>query len=271
MPESPVSSSSIIIVIAIVCITIGYVFGWIVSSNVRGRAAKNKADQPEIEPEKPALEEKPLEVVPELVPELVEEAPPAKGLSPLLRVWAAGAELGLVVDLGGKLVNDPAQLTLDDRKQIESGLRTTADWMGLAYQLGAPPPAASSLPPIRIAPADPGIVLSEPMDLTRQPAVIAGMTNALADVLQPTVKKEAPLSIVQQIDEIFQAMLVGTKYENNKIFLTEDLKRGVVVRVDHDVYEGVGAVPEGEIKQMLRAAVAEWERQQEKNRRRQAV
>jgi hypothetical protein len=262
MPDNLVSSSSLII-IALVCITVGYVFGWIVSSNTR----KNKAPIPEIEPEKPVLEEKPLEAI----PDHVMEAPPDKGLSPVLRVWTTGQASNLVVDFGEKTVNDPAQLTLDDRKQIESGLRATADWMGLAYQLGTPAPAATPLPPIRTAAVDPDIVFSEPMDLTRQPAMIAGMTNALADVLQPTSKKEASLSIVQQIDEIFQGMLVGTRYENNKIFLTEDLKRGVIVRVDHERYEGVGAVPEGEIKQLLRAAVAEWERQQEKNRRRQSA
>ena len=267
MPDSPVSSSSFIVVIALVCITIGYVFGWIVSSNSRNRKAADAAPKPDIEPEKPVVEEKPIEAA----PVVVEEAPPDKGLSPVLQVWSGGPQESLVVNLGGKIVNDPAQLTLDDRKQIESGLRATADWMGLAYQLGAPPLAASQLPPIRITPTDPGIVLSEPMDLTRQPAVLAGMTNALADVLQPTVKKDVPLSIVQQIDEIFQGMLAGTKYENNKIFLTEDLKRGVIVRVDHEVYEGVSALPEGEVKQMLRAAVAEWEREQEKKRRRQTV
>ena len=267
MPDSPVSSSSFIVVIALVCITIGYVFGWIVSSNTRNRKAANAAPVSVVESEKPVMDEKPVEAV----PVVVEEAPPDKGLSPVLRVWSGGPQASLVVNLGEKIVNDPAQLTLDDRKQIESGLRATADWMGLAYQLGAPPPAAGQLPPIRSMTADPGIVLSEPMDLTRQPAVLAGMTNALADVLQPTVKKDAPLSIVQQIDEIFQGMLAGTKYENNKIFLTEDLKRGVIVRVDHEVYEGVGALPEGEIKQMLRAAVAEWEREQEKKRRRQAL
>ncbi|HMN62453.1 MAG TPA: hypothetical protein PJ988_18960, partial [Anaerolinea sp.] len=119
--------------------------------------------------------------------------------------------------------------------------------------------------------AEAAVEVPEVGQASRQASVIAGMTNALADVLQPTVKKEAPLSIVQQIDEILQGMLAGTEFEGKQVYLAEDPKKGVIVRVENDTYEGVNAVPEGKIKTLLRTAVTEWERRQELNRRRQKV
>ena len=160
-------------------------------------------------------------------------------------------------------------LTMDARTQIESALRQTAGWMGLTSQLGEPAPAVA---PAVVSPvAEAAVEVPEVGQASRQASVIAGMTNALADVLQPTVKKEAPLSIVQQIDEILQGMLAGTEFEGKQVYLAEDPKKGVIVRVENDTYEGVNAVPEGKIKTLLRTAVTEWERRQELNRRRQKV
>ena len=67
-------------------------------------------------------------------------------------------------------------------------------------------------------------------------------------------------------------MLAGTPYENKKIFLTEDPNEGVIVRVDNEVYEGVDAVPEGEIKKIAAGPrLRNGNARQEISRRRQTV
>jgi len=251
MPASLADSGSLLVIIAIICLTIGYVFGWLISSMQRGKEEKREV---EVVDDAPA--EKPAEA-----PAVVAEAPS------ILRVRQGETAEDLVVQIGDKTFGAAGSLSVDDRTQIENALRRTADWMGLAYQLGEPAPAAAAAV---VSPVVEGVVAVPDASQTppRQASVIAGMTNALADALQPTVKKEAPLSIVQQIDEIFQGMLTGTEYEGKKVYLAEDPKKGVIVRVENDTYEGVNAVPEGKIKTLLRTAVTEWERRQELNRRR---
>ncbi len=269
MSTGPATSSTMLIIIAIVCITIGYVFGWIVSSATRKReekAEKPEKPEPVNEPAAPAEALKAAEPAP--VPE---STPPLAELSPVLKVWSGGPDGGLVVELGKRALSDPSTLTLQDRQKIEAGLRATADWMGLAYHLGEPAPAPVAQAAPQAAAAEPVLVMAEPMDLTRQSPVISSVTNALADALQPAAKKETALSIVQQIDEVLQGMLPGTPFEGKKIFISEDPRRGVIVRVENDIYEGIGSIPEGEVKQLLRSAVAEWERRQELNRRRKAM
>jgi hypothetical protein len=145
--------------------------------------------------------------------------------------------------------------------------------MGLSYQLGAP--AAQPLPPTpsqpvrRVTgPLNPADAPVEPADASQPPSILSGVTTALADAMVPTTKKAAPKSIVEQIDEVLQGMLPGTPFENEKVYLAESPRHGVVVRVGAQTYEGIEAVPEGEVKKLLRAAVAEWEKQQEKAQRR---
>ena len=68
-----------------------------------------------------------------------------------------------------------------------------------------------------------------------------------------------PKSITAQIDDVLQDMLDESAHENQAIRLIEDPGKGVVVMVGLDQYEGVEAVPDPEIRSLIRSAVAEWE------------
>lgn len=99
-----------------------------------------------------------------------------------------------------------------------------------------PPPATSTLPPIR--PAKP----------TEPPAEKDDRPSAPAN------------SIVGQIDTILQARIAGTPLEQRRLFLSQSPEGGVIVHVGFDKYFGVEEVPDIDIKSALRAAIAEWEK-----------
>jgi hypothetical protein len=238
MPSSlPQSSGSLLVIIGIICLTIGYVFGWLISM-LRPKEAKGKSED---------------ETVKSSEQESVETR------ASVLKLWREPDQGKLLVEFDGKVFDKSVSLTPDQHKRLEGALRETAGWLGLINQAtpagGAAPRSASAAPALPITPQ-------------RPPSVIGGMTGAIADAIQPVTKKDETKSIVGQIDEIVQHMLTSTPYANENIFLAEDPKRGVLVRVGNQVYEGIGSVPEGEIKNLLKAAVAEWEKQQELLRRR---
>ena len=85
--------------------------------------------------------------------------------------------------------------------------------------------------------------------------------DVLARALQADVRtpEPPPRSIAAQIDEILQEMLVNSPLASRGIRLLELPNKGMVVMVGLNQYEGVEAVPEEEIRQVIRAAVAEWE------------
>jgi hypothetical protein len=55
-------------------------------------------------------------------------------------------------------------------------------------------------------------------------------------------------------------MLQNSPLASRHIRLIELPTKGVVVMVGLDRYEGVEAVPDEDVRQMIRLAVAEWER-----------
>ena len=88
------------------------------------------------------------------------------------------------------------------------------------------------------------------------------------DLLTRALKSEAPapepLSIAAQVDEIVQEMLAdpaqgSASLRAKGVRLMELPGKGMVVMVGLEQYEGVEAVPDPEVKALLRAAVARWE------------
>jgi hypothetical protein len=78
------------------------------------------------------------------------------------------------------------------------------------------------------------------------------------DVKAPGEKKS--ISIVTMIDDVLQAKLLGSPLMEKAIRLEEGPLGEVVVCVGSQRYEGVGAVPEGEIRDIIKAAIADWEK-----------
>jgi len=67
-------------------------------------------------------------------------------------------------------------------------------------------------------------------------------------------------SIVSQINSILQSRLAVSPYANQGISLQESLTGGVIVYVGMNKYDGIDGIPDPEIKEFIRQAVAEWER-----------
>lgn len=238
------NSLTFLLLIAGICIVIGSVFGWLMAS-LRGSP----------EPEKPAYSTPPL------------PPQPVVGQHSLLRLMRDPETGSLNLELDTKLVQTVDQLSVEERKRVVDLLKETTVWLGLIPPpaRAAQTPASAPAPLAQIQPAVPAAVSTGPV----KPSVIGGVTHAIANVLGPApVIEEEPKSMVRQIDEILQAQLIGTPSGSQKIYLTEDPRRGVLVCVGSATYEGIGAVPEGDVKKLLKSSVQEWERQQEELRRR---
>jgi hypothetical protein len=96
------------------------------------------------------------------------------------------------------------------------------------------------------------------------PAPVKPVSTNPVDALRHTMGTSKPVasfkSIPAQIDEILQGKLAGTPLEKRSIHLTESTSGGVVVQVGLDQYPGIDAVPDEEVRNLIRSAVAEWEK-----------
>jgi hypothetical protein len=140
------------------------------------------------------------------------------------------------------------------------GERTQVKTDPVAARIEAPSPGPAA-PPAEPVPvkSESGEVPTSPKPAQR-PSV--SPVNLLARALQSEVRspQPPPMSIAAQIDEILQEKLETSPLNSKAIRLLELPGKGMVVMVGLDQYEGVDAVPDEEIQNLIRSAVAEWER-----------
>jgi hypothetical protein len=106
-------------------------------------------------------------------------------------------------------------------------------------------PGLPTEPEVKVAPVPP----------TVDPAIRAFTRRPI----QPKPQPAAPLSIIDQINAIFNQMNAGTPLAERNIRLVQDPTLGVTVRVGDEKYEGIDSVPDEVIRTALKAAVKKWE------------
>jgi len=139
------------------------------------------------------------------------------------------------VQIDDEWISDPAELTFVQRDRLEKNLRELQNWLHLEN--------IEELP-------------KEPVQ-----KVASVKTEVAAPIVnqQAAEKHKRPLSIVEQVDEIFQDMIENTPIKEQNVRLTEMHNKGVIVWIGNEYYEGIQAVPDENIKQTIKQAVKKWE------------
>ena len=179
-------------------------------------------------------------------------------------------------EMDGALIK--GELSPDKRKRLIELITVFRPWLegGQAQQQPTPAPpaprqvASQRATPQQVVPQPEPAEL--PTDLTpfesvsTQSAVISPIQPSLQSlfVSKKPVEVEkntlASLSIVQQIDTVLQARLVGTSLAKQGIRLQESIQGDVEVYVGMEKFNTVDDVPDETIKAAIRAAIAEWEK-----------
>jgi hypothetical protein len=95
--------------------------------------------------------------------------------------------------------------------------------------------------------------------INSDPSAAARYAESIRRILYPP---PPTMSFVEQIDKILHKNILGTPLEKRYIRLLEDPSAGVIVKVDHESFIGVDAVPDSEVRAAIRAAVTQWEKEQ---------
>lgn len=218
----------IMIVVAILSVLFGYGFGWF----EWGRKLKAYQQAEEQTAQAPKVKDEPPTAPP------VAPLPPLPHEEPaLLSLREANGRLR--VELGGTLL-EVDTISTGQRKRLIEVVTRMRPWIeGRSAPTPQTPPAPVSVP------LTPPTILSTPP--TRPAAA-------------PAKKEEAPQSMVAQIDEILQQRIMNTPLEQIGLRLEETPAGGVIVIVGSNRYAGVGEVPDPEVQNALRTAIAIWEK-----------
>jgi len=226
-------SPLIAIVIFMVFMFFGYGFGLF-----EGRNQGYKKRKEEERGERPAQESLPAGSP-------VIQAPP----SPSLLRLSQNDSGNLRLEMDNQPINT-ASMTSDQRRRLIELLTVIRPWL---EGKPAAPPAARPLS--RPTPAPPAAKMPVPQTTSRPaPPPVPLKTD------KDEEESAALQSMVVQIDSILQSHMAGTPLEEKGVRLQESLHGGVLVWVGLDKFEAIDEVPDDEIKQAIRAAIAEWEK-----------
>lgn len=210
------------------------------------------------------------------------------GAHEVLRVARDNLTGRLLVEVAGQRfakLSDIADPTL-----AQAVLTTVHDLQAFAGTPTAPP--SNALPPSTVAAAStspivPMPVAPAPLPTPAAPSVPASAPTARPPITTPTTSAEMPpipkpsmnpfrqaqvlrerakqlepiplKSIPEIIDEYLQQKLLGTPHIWRGIRVRSDTKGAVVFEVDGLTYEAVDSVPDEEVRNLIKGAIAEWD------------
>ena len=233
-------NSSSVLIIAFLCIAIGY-FAGVLISNLLDNRSKNEdqADQT-------------IQDDPEVMP-----APNEKTPSDQVHLSHLPGSQDLDVDLGGNHFSRPADVNPEQQERLVIWLAEFRAFLGAA-KLEAT--QKSTVSPDGIPRADSQSDLRKVAPeilITSMPGIQGGISYT------PPNPKPAPSaatqSIVSQIDEILQTQIDGTRLAERGLRLAELPGHGVSVWIGIQQYQEIDQVDDPEAKDAIRKAVRAWE------------
>lgn len=249
-------------IIAILALVVGLLIGLLVS-NLFNRESKSSTENPL--PDKLANE----------------------GYSEGARIFSSPANKKAVLFMDGDYYENFSLLTPEQKRRAQHLIEGVNDWTNILPK-SAPvlptqpaetvpvekkiqPPVVASMPPIptKITSSDPLIGLFPGLTPEKEtledlgidiPKVIEPIPAVVSFNLgAPKKEQEKPKTIVDQINEALDQLVAGTENANKGIKLEDNGHQGVTVWVGLTHYDGVDAVTDPEIRQLIKDAVAKWE------------
>jgi len=147
----------------------------------------------------------------------------------LLRLWSSPSK-AIALELDGQPVNE-GNLSSDQRRRLANLIAQIRPWLDGSARTSA----------------SPRIEGKEPIKVKKP---------------ETSEVPQEQTGIVSQINRILQVRLPGTPMAKRGIRIQESESGGVQVFVGLKVYDGLEAVPDPEIRSLIREAVEEWERSQ---------
>jgi hypothetical protein len=207
-------------------------------------------------------------------------------LTEIARLMRDNKTQDMVVQIDGKNHKSFEELSPPQQRRLIFSSSVLSKWLGhpAPADSTAPedqPPSSSAEqlastvpePPVTESdwiPAE--TVLVEPQTHTVPPFMtdpvpeVKPVSTQLPDVVGAILKPTpipAPVfkSIAMQINDILQARISGTPFEARGITVNDGPDHGVLVTVDGEKYQGVKDVPDESVRNLIRSAVMEWEKQ----------
>jgi len=237
------------LILTLIGIIIGFLVGMLVASLRAGQGKQPPAEPVNIETQTP-------------------DSSIPSGHEGMIRMWYEAGTQQLVVETNDQTYASAEDLPIDELHRLVATTSDLSNWLGILPHPNSstrvnsehlPTPdqliatSAAQASPTQSTPN----ILEELQRSRRNP-----LKTLLRAFEETSVAKIEPVTptIAAQIDEILQKKLENTPYADSGIRLEDTPGQGVVMMVGLDQYEGVESVPDEAIRNLIREAVADWEK-----------
>jgi hypothetical protein len=179
-------------------------------------------------------------------------------LMEIATVWQDRKTGRLYPEVNGKIVRYPAEMSASQRDRLVSQLDSLLAWLNTATSEQESPTGSEKALANSEKPASGAAI---PMTVATPSRTKISPIDLVARAVQPDGRplEKPPQSIAAQIDEILQEKLAGSSLDNRGIRLMELPMKGMVIMVGLEQYPDIDAVPDMQIRDLIRESVAEWE------------
>ncbi len=171
----------------------------------------------------------------------------SKETSEIVRIWRT-TDNQLKLEMNGQPLAEAKAISPEQRRQLVKIVVDLRPWLEASSGIQSSPSSGE------------GISSETVINRPSNPADAPGASSSKPLPGEGAAAAYSSKSIVDQIDDFLQVLLANSGLKNRDIHLTEGAGGGVFVRVGLTQYEGIDSVPEPEIKNMVRRAIAEWEK-----------
>jgi hypothetical protein len=234
-------NSSTVLIVAALCLAIGYIAGLLITSLVGSRSkSESETENPDLDKRLPNLPATPPAGfhigISKPMPATEQRVPPFDQVL----VWRDRPGGGLQIDLDGKSYSKASSLTPGQRQRLSAWIPEIQSWLGITL-------AKTS-------------VEANKRDADVANGILEAKTGETRlDINSKPVLPQAQKSIVTQIDEILQDQMSGTALAERGIRLCEAPGQGVTVWIGLEQFQGIDAVTDAEVLTAIRHAVNTWE------------
>ena len=230
-------TTPLLIVISIVLIIVGFILALLVTP-LLGLDKSPKAD--------PAQEENSNVPTGQTQPLTAER---------ILRVAHDPLDNRIIVEIDGKVYTSVDELSQEQRRFLGLTSNELVTWLSRSVL------EPERLTPVAQPPSPPIQIEQPPIEITPA-ASERNLVNSFLKSLQPGAAKTPPQmkSLAAQVDEVLQEKLPLSGLSHHSIHLVDLPNYGMSVQVDREQYPGIDAVPDEDIRNLIREAVDEWKK-----------
>ena len=169
--------------------------------------------------------------------EIEEEGKPVSDLQQDFSLWHSAGDGQYFVKIDDTWYNGIESMDQNIRGRFLDNLKIGASWFDLSLMKEK---------------SEPVLDFKEAVPVNSRTKTGSLINNAQPLIVDVPQRKK---SIVEQVDAILQEILLEEGLTDRNIRLTEMMNRGLVIWVGKEFYDGIDAVPDSQVKQLIRKAV----------------